>query len=79
MSNQEETMWVEVLQRLARIEENTKHLDAVTENARLALSKAEENEKIIKELKENQRWAWRTIAGMVVSILVYMATKFIGG
>nr|WP_081367476.1 hemolysin XhlA family protein [Enterococcus mundtii] len=76
-------MWVEVLQRLARIEENTKHLDTVTENARQALSIAKENEKAIREIKESQRRAWRTIAGMLssvgASLIVYLVTKFLGG
>lgn len=76
---EKEDLWREVLQRLTRIEENTKHVDMITNKANKALIKAEENEKGIAEIRENQLWTWRTIAGIGVSVLVYWITKFLGG
>ena len=79
MPEKDALLWREVLQRLTRIEENTKHVDLITSKANKALIKAEENEKDIAEIRENQKWTWRTIAGMGVSVIVYMLTKFLGG
>jgi len=79
MPEKDDLLWREVLQRLTRIEENTKHVDLITSKANKALIKAEENEKDIAEIRENQKWTWRTIAGMGVSVIVYMLTKFLGG
>lgn len=76
---EEDVMWREVLQRLTRIEENTKHIDSITTKANKALAKAEENEKDIAEIRENLKWTWRTIAGMGVSVIVFLITKFLGG
>ncbi|OOL58646.1 holin, partial [Enterococcus faecium] len=28
---------------------------------------------------ENQKWSWRTIAGIGVSVVVYLFTKYLGG
>lgn len=79
MPEKDDLLWREVLQRLTRIEENTKHVDTIANKANKALIKAEENEKDIAEIRENQKWTWRTIAGMGVSVIVYMLTKFLGG
>ncbi|OQO76917.1 holin [Enterococcus gallinarum] len=79
MQEKDDLLWREVLQRLTRIEENTKHVDSISSKANKALAKAEENEKDIAEMKENQKWTWRTIAGIGVSIIVYLITKFLGG
>lgn len=79
MPEKDDLLWREVLQRLTRIEENTKYVDLITSKANKALIKAEENEKDIAEIRENQKWTWRTIAGMGVSVIVYMLTKFLGG
>lgn len=79
MPENENALWREVLQRLTRIEENTKHVDTITNKANKALIKAEENEKDIAEIRENQKWTWRTVVGMGVSVIVYLITKFLGG
>lgn len=78
MENDKE-LWMQVLQRLVKIEENTKHLDGISDKARMAFSKAEENEKDIAEIRENLKWTWRTIAGIGVSVVVYFLNKIIGG
>ena len=79
MPENENALWREVLQRLTRIEENTKHVDTITNKANKALIKAEENEKDIAEIRENQKWTCRTVVGMGVSVIVYLITKFLGG
>lgn len=73
------TLWQEVLQRLAKIEENTKNLDSIAEKARTALVKSEANEREIAEMQENQKWVWRTVVGIGVSVAVYFITKLLGG
>ncbi len=78
MPEAEEKWQYEILERLARIEENTKNLDTVSENARTALARSEENTKDIEEMKENQKWTWRTVVGIGVSIFVYLATTYLG-
>ena len=71
------SIWFEVLQRLTKIETNTEGLNEISGIARTALAKSEENAKDVEEMKENQKWAWRTIAGIGVTFIVYFMTKFI--
>lgn len=79
--NDDNSIWFEVLQRLTKIETNTEGLNEISGIARNALAKSEENSKDIEEIKENQKWAWRTIAGIGASIgvtfIVYFITKVI--
>lgn len=76
----------DVVERLVRIEtklDNYEVLREKTEDAKekadIALSMAKNNEDDIKEIKENQKWTWRTIAGIWVSVAVYLITKYLGG
>ena len=73
----ENSIWFEVLQRLTKIETNTEGLNEISGVARNALAKSEENSKDIEEIKENQKWTVRTIAGIVVTFVVYFITKLI--
>ena len=75
----ENSIWFEVLQRLTKIETNTEGLNEISGIARNALAKSEENSKDIEEIKENQKWTWRTIAGIGVSVVVYLFTRFMEG
>ncbi|GGI64750.1 hemolysin XhlA family protein [Enterococcus alcedinis] len=75
----EPNLWHEVLQRLTKIEENTKNISDVSAKATDAWHKSVNNESDINELKENQKWTWRTIAGICVSVIVIVISKFIGG
>ena len=77
--NKDSDMWYEVLQRLTKIESNTEGLNEIANTARTALSKSEENARDIEEMKEAQKWTWRTIAGIGVSVTVYLITRFLGG
>lgn len=61
----------DVVERLVRIEtklDNYEVLREKTEDAKekadYAFSIAKNNEEDIKEIKENQKWSWRTIAGI---------------
>ena len=73
----DKNLWHEVLQRLTKIEENTKQISDVSAKATEAWHMSKNNESDINELKENQKWTWRTIAGIFVSILVMVISKFI--
>ena len=71
MPKDEDTgIWFEVLQRLTKIETNTEGLNEISGIARNALAKSEENSKDIDEIKETQKWTWRTIASIGVTFIV---------
>ena len=73
----ENNILFEVLQLLTKIETNTEGLNEISGIARNALAKSEENSKDIEEIKEKQKWTWRTIAGIGVTFVVYFITKVI--
>ena len=75
--DEDNRIWFEVLQRLTKIETNTEGLNEISGIARIALAKSEENARDVEEMKENQKWAWRTIASIGVTFVVYFITKFI--
>lgn len=75
--DEDNSIWFEVLQRLTKIETNTEGLNEISGIARTALAKSEENARDIEEIKENQKWTWRTIAGIGVTFIVYFITKVI--
>ena len=73
----ETSIWFEVLQRLTKIETNTEGLNEISEIARSALAKSEENSRDIEEIKEKQTWIMHTIAGIGVTFIVHLITKVI--
>lgn len=73
----DENMWRTIIERLARIEENTKKIDDMSSKASEAWHKASNNEADITELKENQKWAWRAIFGIGASVIVMIISKVI--
>lgn len=75
--DEDNSIWFEVLQRLTKIETNTEGLNEISGVARNALAKSEENSRDIEEIKENQKWTWRTIAGIGVTFIAYFITKVI--
>lgn len=82
----DETLTREILQRLTRIEENTKGINEATDKAERALSKAVKNEESIlevkssiKEVKSNNRWAWGYMIGLGITIIGYFLTNILGG
>ena len=75
--DEDNSIWFEVLQRLTKIETNTEGLNEISGIARSALAKSEENARDVEEIKENQKWTWRTVAGIGVTFIVYFITKVI--
>lgn len=75
--NDDSSMFIEIMQRLTKIEANTEGLNEISNVARNALARSDENTRDIAEIKENQKWAWRTIAGIGVTFIVYFITKLI--
>lgn len=75
--NDDSSMFIEIMQRLTKIEANTEGLNEISNVARSALAKSEENARDVEEIKENQKWTWRTIAGIGVTFIVYFITKLI--
>ena len=72
----------EILIKVARIEENTKGLDKVSEKADKAYTMALNNKEdivdvkdTISEIKANNRWAWGFIIGLGITIIGYFLTK----
>lgn len=53
--------------RITRLEEKTRETDEVDERSRKALQTAEAAMKEVKELKANQTWLWRTVAGALIT------------
>lgn len=77
--NDGSSMFIEIMQRLTKIEANTEGLNEISNVARNALARSEENTRDIAEIKENQKWSWRTIAGIGVSVVIYLFNRFIEG
>lgn len=66
----------EILQRLTKIEENTKGINEVSNKAEKAYALAISNEKQINDIKANNRWAWGFIIGLATTIIGVFFTKF---
>lgn len=69
---------IEIVDRLARIETKLDNHEQLRES-RYSTLNGKNNEGDIAEIKENQKWTWRTIAGIGVSVAVYLITKYLGG
>ena len=66
----------EILERIVRIETKIDGYNSTREKADMAYTKAIENEKDIAEMKDNQKWLWRTIAGAIIMGILSAAIKF---
>ena len=77
MSN--ETLTREILQRLARIEENTKVINETTSKASKALSLATSNENQIKDIKSRSRWSWGFLIVFGLTFIGNILIRFLGG
>lgn len=75
----DETLTREILQRLTRIEENTKGINEATNKAENSLALATKNDEAIKEIKANNRWAWGYMIGLGITIIGYFFTNILGG
>lgn len=75
----DETLTREILQRLTRIEENTKGINEATKTANEALSLATSNEKQIKDIKSSNRWSWGFLIVFGLTFIGNILIKFLGG
>ncbi|HIG0361858.1 TPA: hemolysin XhlA family protein [Clostridium sporogenes] len=66
----------EILERIVRIETKIDGYNSTREKADMAYTKAIENEKDIAEMKDNQKWLWRTIAGAIILGILSALIKF---
>lgn len=66
----------EILERIVRIETKIDGYNSTREKADIAYNKACQNEKDITEIKDNQKWLWRTIAGAIVLGLISTLITF---
>lgn len=64
--------FLEILERLVRLETKIDGYNQLRERVDATHSLATQNDKEISEIKDNQKWLWRTIAGAI--ILGFIAT-----
>lgn len=63
----------EIVERLARIETKIDDYATMRDKAEKAYALAMHNHEDIQEIKDNNKWLWRTIVGMVIAIFVGLA------
>ena len=70
---------IEVLQRLAILETLIKEQDykGLSKTVEEAYTKALKNEEDIKEIKEKNKWYFRTIVGCILTTLIGLLISFI--
>lgn len=74
------SMLMDIRERLARVETNTKHLDSTAIKADKAYSIAKENQKDIEDLNDRSKWTQRTaITAILIPIGLFLFEKLIGG
>ena len=56
----------EILERVVRIETKIDGYNHLREKVEKAYSLAKNNAEDIKEIKDNNKWLWRTIAGALI-------------
>lgn len=77
MITSDETLTREILQRLTRIEENTKVINETTSKADKALALATSNEKQIKDIKSSNRWSWGFLIVFGLTFIGNILIKFL--
>lgn len=73
--DKDEQLVREILQRLSKIEENTKGLHEVKDAATNALITAKANQENIKKMQDNQTWLWRSVAGFFIAYVIKVLFK----
>lgn len=66
----------EILERVVRIETKIDGYNRLKEKLDKTYGIAIKNEEDINELKDNQKWLWRTIAGAIIVGLIGAFIKF---
>ena len=56
----------EILERVVRIETKIDGYNHLREKVDKAYSLSRQNERDIKEIKDNSKWLWRTLAGAIL-------------
>lgn len=62
-----EDKFTEILTRLAVIESKIDDYKTIRNKAENAENRSLHNEKEIKEIKDNNRWLWRTVIGILIT------------
>ena len=62
----EKDLTQEILERVVRIETKIDGYNHLREKVEKAYSMAKDNTEDIKEIKDNNKWLWRTIAGALI-------------
>ena len=78
MENKEENFEIQVLTRLAVIESKLDDYKKIEDVCYRAYNNSKQNEKDIKEIKENNTWLKRTIVGEVIGLVFLAVSMFIG-
>lgn len=66
----------EILERIVRIETKLDNYNATKERADEAYSISKQNCKEIQEMKDNQKWLWRTTLGAIIAGVISVFIKF---
>lgn len=74
---EDEILLRNIVERLARIEENTKGLDNVSSKANDAMVLSEQNKAEIQEMKNNQTWLKRSVLILFIGYVVKLLFPFI--
>ena len=77
MEKGNEELWRDILQRLTKIEENTKGLDEVSKKANAAHAMAESNREDIIELKEAQKGNRTWLMGLLATVVGYVIMNYL--
>jgi hypothetical protein len=67
----------EVRERLARMEAKLDEYNNVKEKATEGYSKSLQNEKAIGEIKDTQKWLWRTVVGAIIVAIIGILSAFV--
>ena len=68
---------LEVLTRLAVIESKIDDYKNIKEKSEEAYNIAKKNEELILEMKDRNKWLWRTAIGSIITGLISFLTLFI--
>ena len=75
----EKTFETEVLTRLTAIETKLDDYKGIKEKAEKAYSLSADNKEEIKQMKENNKWLFRTAVGAIITGLIGIGISFFKG
>jgi hypothetical protein len=68
----------EILERVVRIETKIESYNGLREKLDKCYGMTSANTDDVKEMKDNQKWLWRTIAGVLITGFIVTAIKWGG-